>query len=86
MKTFFKNLLSSKSSTSSKRFISLIALVNLVALTWVATFSAESKVTPEFMFEVMAMLAGAGLGLTSLEKIFESKNNKTNTTDSEEVV
>jgi len=34
--------------------------------------SAE-KVTPEFMFDALALIAGGGLGLTVIEKIFTKK-------------
>ena len=45
-------------------------------MAWVATFAAIGHVTPEFMFDALAAVAGGGLGLTVLEKIFNK--NKSN--------
>ena len=73
MKKFFMELLSGKSDTSSKRFAALFTLANLIAITWVATFNAKDYVTPEFMYDALSLIAGGGLGLTVIEKIFSSK-------------
>jgi hypothetical protein len=45
----------------------------------VATFKAKDFVTPEFMYDSLALIAGGGLGLTVIEKIFAAK--KTGKTD-----
>ena len=73
MKKFFMELLSGKSDTSSKRFAALFTLANLIVITWVATFNAKDYVTPEFMYDALSLIAGGGLGLTVIEKIFSSK-------------
>lgn len=73
MKKFISDLLSGQSDTSSKRFAALFALLNLIAITWVATLKAKDFVTPEFMYDSLALIAGGGLGLTVIEKIFASK-------------
>ena len=70
MMQFFKNLMSSQSDASSKRFAALFTLINIIIMAWVATFAAIGYVTPEFMFDALAAVAGGGLGLTVLEKIF----------------
>ena len=79
------DLLSGQSDTSSKRFAALFTLFNIIAITWVATFSAKDFVTPEFMYDALAMIAGGGLGLTVIEKIFAAKkagkNEDTTKTD-----
>lgn len=77
MMQFFKNLMSSQSDASSKRFAALFTLINIIIMAWVATFAAIGYVTPEFMFDALAAVAGGGLGLTVLEKIF----NKTKSND-----
>jgi hypothetical protein len=76
MKKFLMDLLSGQSDTSSKRFAALFALANLIAITWVATLKAKDYVTPEFMYDSLALIAGGGLGLTVIEKIFAAKNSK----------
>lgn len=67
------DLISGQSDSSSKRFAALFTLFNLIAITWVATFKAKDWVTPEFMYDALAMIAGGGLGLTVIEKIFAAK-------------
>ena len=69
--------MSSQSDASSKRFAALFTLINIIIMAWVATFAAIGYVTPEFMFDALAAVAGGGLGLTVLEKIF----NKTKSND-----
>lgn len=78
MKKFFMDLISGKSDSSSKRFAALFTLFNLIAITWVATFKDKDWVTPEFMYNALALIAGGGLGLTVIEKIFSSKKGKNN--------
>jgi hypothetical protein len=73
MKKFLMDLLSGQSDTSSKRFAALFTLFNIIAITWVATFKAKDFVTPEFMYDSLALIAGGGLGLTVIEKIFAAK-------------
>jgi len=73
------SLISVKSDSSSKRFAALFTLFNLIAITWVATLKAKDYVTPEFMYDALSLIAGGGLGLTVIEKIFSNK--KTSETD-----
>jgi hypothetical protein len=42
----------------------------------VATFKAKDFVTPEFMYDSLALIAGGGLGLTVIEKIFSAKKTE----------
>lgn len=85
MKQFFKNLLSGNSDTSSKRFASLIALAVVIVLAFIATYKDEKHITPEFMFDSIALIAGGGLGLTVIENVVklkqQGKNNTPNPTD-----
>jgi len=84
MKDFFNKMLSSGGEISSKRFSSFFTLVNIIVLTYVAAFSSDDNVTPEFMFDALALIAGGGLGLTVIEKIFTKKENTKNKTEGED--
>jgi hypothetical protein len=84
MKKFIQNLLSSESDQSSKRFAALFTLVNLIAMTWVATLKDDKFITPEFMYDSLALIAGGGLGLTVIEKIFTKKGKAPEVKDSSE--
>ena len=64
--------MSSKSGTSSKRFAALFTLLNVIILAYIATFRSQEG-TPEYMYDALCLIAGGGLGLTVIEKIF-SKN------------
>jgi hypothetical protein len=75
MKKFIYELLSGKSDTSSKRFVSIVILFNLIAMTWVATIYDENRVTPEFMYDALTIIAGSGLGLSVIEKVFLKKED-----------
>lgn len=80
MKKFFKDLLSGNSDTSSKRFASLIALFTVISLAYIATYKDEKHITPEFMFDSIALIAGGGLGLTVIENVVKMKQQtKSNT-------
>lgn len=81
MKKFIVNLLSSESESSSKRFGALFTLLNLIAITWVATLNDDKFITPEFMYDTLALIAGGGLGLTVIEKIFTRKGKAPETKD-----
>ena len=73
MKDFFIKMLSSDGKISSKRFSAFFTLLNIIVLTYIATFLSKENQTPEFMFDALALIAGGGLGLTVIEKIFTKK-------------
>ena len=73
---FLKDLISSKSEYSSKRASAIFTLVNVVVLTYIATFRNNDHITPEFMFDALCLIAGGGLGLTVIEKLLDKKNSK----------
>lgn len=75
MKEFFIKMLSSDGKISSKRFSAFFTLVNIIILTYIATFLSKENQTPEFMFDALALIAGGGLGLTVIEKIFSKKED-----------
>lgn len=68
-------MFSAKGELSSKRVSSVFTLVNIIILAYVATFRNDDHITPEFMFDALCLIAGGGLGLTVIEKIFD-KNKK----------
>lgn len=80
MKKFFTDLLSSNSDTSSKRFASLLALFVVISLAYIATYKNEEHITPEFMFDSIALIAGGGLGLTVIENVVKMKQQTKNNT------
>ena len=69
------SLLGNGSDVSSKRFASLFTLLNVIILTYIATFSSNGT-TPEYMFDALCLIAGGGLGLTVVEKIFSKGSDK----------
>ena len=76
MKKFFQQLVSANDETSSKRVVSLVAFINVLAMAWVAIFTTYD--VPEYVFDGLLLLAGAGLGLTVMEKIFTKYNKNAN--------
>jgi hypothetical protein len=75
MKEFFKNLFSNSDAVSSKRFAALFTLLNVIVLTYMATYHAADKITPVFMFQSLCWIVAGGLGLTAAEKIFGQKKS-----------
>lgn len=73
MKNFFYDMFSNRSSLSSKRVLSAFTLLNIIILAYVATFRNDDHITPEFMFDALCLIAGGGLGLTVIEKIFDKR-------------
>jgi hypothetical protein len=71
---FLSKLFSNGDEVSSKRFSAFFTLFNIIILAYIATFRSEDKATPEFMFDALALIAGGGLGLTVVEKIFAKKD------------
>jgi hypothetical protein len=76
MKKFIMNLLGNGSDVSSKRFASLFTLLNVIVLTYIATLTSKEGITPEYMFDALCLIAGGGLGLTVVEKIFSKGSDK----------
>lgn len=73
MKNFFMKLVGDGSDVSSKRFSGIITLINLILLAYMATYMGG--VTPEYMYDTLALLCGGFLGLTTVEAIFAKKKN-----------
>ena len=77
MKKFFYDMFSAKGELSSKRVASVFTLINVIVLAYIATFRNDDHITPQFMFDSLCLIAGGGLGLTVIEKIFSKKDGNT---------
>jgi len=75
MKQWITSLLSSCSKVSSKRVIAIFVIINLIILSYVATFTYY--VCPIAMFDTLAILTGGLFTGTVLERFTKIKNGKT---------
>jgi hypothetical protein len=82
LKSWLKQLLTSSTKVSSKRFISIFVVINLIAFSYIATFTIYN--CPIEMFDTLAILAGSLFGGTVIEKFTKQKSNGTTTDRSEE--
>jgi hypothetical protein len=73
LKSWLKELLSSSTKVSSKRFISIFVVINLIAFAYIATFTIYN--CPIEMFDTLAILAGSLFGGTVIEKFSKQKTN-----------
>jgi hypothetical protein len=73
MKEWFKSLLSNCSKVSSKRVIAIFVVINLIILSYVATFTYY--VCPIAMFDTLALLTGGLFGGTVIEKFTKKETN-----------
>lgn len=77
MKEWLKSLLTSCSKVSSKRVIAIFVVINLIVLSYVATFTYY--VCPIAMFDTLALLTGGLFGGTVIERFTKQKSNGTTT-------
>lgn len=73
MKDWLKSLLTSCSKVSSKRIVAIFVTINLIVLSYVATFSYY--VCPIAMFDTLALLTGGLFGGTVIERFTKQKSN-----------
>lgn len=73
MKEIMKKLISANDDMSSKRFAALVCTAAVIVLAFIATAADDNKICPEFMFSSLCLIAGGGLGLSVIEKIFEKR-------------
>ena len=77
MKEWLKSLLTSCSKVSSKRVIAIFVVINLIAFTYIATFTSYK--CPIEMFDTLALLTGGLFGGTVIERFTKQQNDgKTN--------
>ena len=76
MKEWFQSLLSNCSKVSSKRIVAIFVVINLIFLSYIATFSEYD--CPISMYDTLALLTGGLFGGTVIEKFTKkTKNGKT---------
>ena len=73
MRDLMKKLISANDDMSSKRFAALVCTAAVIVLAFIATAAHEDKICPEFMYDSLCLIAGGGLGLSVIEKIFEKR-------------
>ena len=82
MKEWLISLLSSCSKVSSKRIVAIFVTINLIAFTYVATFT--TYVCPIEMFDTLALLTAGLFGGTVIERFTKQAKNGITTEDSSE--
>lgn len=76
MKEWLKSLLTSCSKVSSKRIVAIFVTINLIVLSYIATFSYY--VCPIAMFDTLALLTGGLFGGTVIERFTKQKTDADN--------
>jgi general stress protein CsbA len=82
LKSWLKQLLTSSAKVSSKRIVAIFVTINLIVLSYVATFTYY--VCPIAMFDTLALLTGGLFGGTVIERFTKQKSNGKTTDRSEE--
>lgn len=82
MKEWLTSLLTSCSKVSSKRIVAIFVTINLIVLSYIATFSYY--ICPIAMFDTLALLTGGLFGGTVIERFTKTKNDNGTTNGSEE--
>ena len=81
MKEFIKKLLASGSSISSKRFITIVALI-MVVITWAVDLFTDRTIS-EYIWTGLLAILGTGLGTVTLTDIFAKKGIDPTTNEEE---
>ncbi len=82
LKEWLKQLLSNSTKVSSKRFISIFVVTNLIIICYIATFTIYQ--CPIEMFDTLAILAGSLFGGTVIEKFSKQQKNGNTENSSED--
>ena len=75
LKAWLKEMLTSSTKVSSKRVIAIFVVINLIVLSYIATFTYY--VCPIAMFDTLALLTGGLFGGTVIERFTKQKNGNT---------
>ena len=67
MKKWVQSMFSAKGDVSFKRVGSALALITCISIAYVGTFTIYD--CPEFIYNGLLLLAGAGMGFTTVENI-----------------
>ena len=84
MKDWLKSLLTSCSKVSSKRVIAIFVVINLIAFSYVATFT--TYIIPIAMFDTLAILSGGLFGGTVIERFTKQAKNGNTTEENSEII
>jgi general stress protein CsbA len=84
MKEWLKSLLSNCSKVSSKRIVAIFVTINLIAFSYVATFT--TYIIPIAMFDTLAILSGGLFGGTVIERFTKQAKNGSTTEDNSEII
>jgi hypothetical protein len=82
LKEWLNQLLSNSTKVSSKRFISIFVVTNLIIICYIATFTIYQ--CPIEMFDTLAILAGSLFGGTVIEKFSKQQKNGNTENSSED--
>ena len=84
LKAWLKEMLTSSTKVSSKRIVAIFVTINLIILTYIATFTIYD--CPIEMFDTLAILTGGMFGGTVIEKFTKQKDNgRTTENNSEDI-
>ena len=76
LKAWLNELVTSSTKVSSKRIVAIFVTINLILLSYIATFSEYD--CPISMYDTLALLTGGLFGGTVIEKFTKkTKNGKT---------
>jgi len=75
LKVWLKELLTSSTKVSSKRIVAIFVTINLIVLSYIATFTYH--ICPIAMFDTLALLTGGLFGGTVIERFTKQKNGTT---------
>jgi hypothetical protein len=75
LKAWLKEMLTSSAKVSSKRIVAIFVTINLIVLSYIATFTYY--VCPIAMFDTLALLTGGLFGGTVIERFTKQKNGTT---------
>jgi general stress protein CsbA len=74
LKVWLNELVTSSTKVSSKRIVAIFVTINLIVLSYIATFTYY--VCPIAMFDTLALLTGGLFGGTVIERFTKSKSNE----------
>ena len=75
LKIWLNELVTSSTKVSSKRIVAIFVTINLIVLSYIATFTYY--ICPIAMFDTLALLTGGLFGGTVIERFTKQKNGTT---------
>ncbi len=83
LRLWVKELVSNSTKVSSKRIIAIFVVINLIAFSYVATFT--TYIIPIAMFDTLAILSGGLFGGTVIERFTKQAKNGSTTENTSEI-